>query len=384
MIQLKGITWNHTRGYLPMIATAQRFSEQTPDVQISWETRSLQHFADVLVQDLALKFDLLVIDHPFAGHAGAHDVLLPLDDYLASSFLDDQARNSVGHSHGSYQAQGHQWALAIDAATPVSGCRQDLLAHTGNTVPKTWSALLDLAKRGMVALPAIPIDSLMHFYMLCGALGEDPFQSRERLVSTEIGIEALKMLRELVALCDPECLRRNPIATWELLSSGDAVAYCPFAYGYSNYSRAGYSRHLIQAGGLIELENGMTCRSTLGGAGLAISSRSKHKNVAVKYAKFVANETCQRTLYFESGGQPGHRAAWLDADVNLRSNQFFLATLPTLDAAFLRPTFDGYIHFQDHAGPAIHTYLRTGGEELNVVMDLNRLYAVAGGGRCDG
>ena len=377
MIELKGITWNHTRGYLPMVATAQRFSERNPNVRISWETRSLQHFADVPIQDLAQHFDLLVIDHPFSGYASAHDVLAPLDNHLSKIFLDDQARNSVGSSHASYQAGGHQWALAIDAATPVSGWRPDILDRAHATAPKTWSELLELAREGMVAFPAIPIDSLMNFYMLCGALGEEPFLSRDRLISEEIGVLALHMLRELLLLCDPECLYRNPIATWELLSSGDTVAYCPFAYGYSNYSRSGYAQYVIQVGGLVEISKDVVSRSTLGGTGIAISSHCQHKDIAAQYAGFVADGKCQGSLYFDSGGQPGYRQAWLDSDINRRSNNFFLATLPTLDAAFLRPTFDGYIPFQDHAGPVIHEYLKMGGDERKILVKLNSLYAVA-------
>lgn len=377
MIQLKGITWNHTRGYLPMVATAQRFSETHPDVHITWEVRSLQQFADSPIQDLAQRFDLLVIDHPFSGYAAAHDVLVPLDDYVAKQFLDDQQHNTVGSSHGSYQAGGHQWALAMDAATPISGWRPDLLDAANATVPRIWDELLDLAKRGLVAVPAIPIDSLMNFYMLCGALGEDPFLSHESVVSQQIGVQALKMLRELVALCAPECLLRNPIATWELLSSGDTVAYCPFAYGYSNYSRRGYASYALQVGGLVAMNNGLPCRSTLGGTGLSISSRCQHKELAVEYATYVTSAECQRSLYFESGGQPGHRSAWLNDDVNQRSNQFFASTLPTLDAAFLRPTFSGYIPFQDHAAPVIHRYLQAGGDEKNVLLELDHLHAVA-------
>ncbi|MGH9619970.1 MAG: carbohydrate ABC transporter substrate-binding protein, partial [Bryobacteraceae bacterium] len=67
MVQLKGITWRHTRGYLPMVATAQRFCELNPEVLIRWETRSLQQFADSPVEELAREFDLLVIDHPSMG-----------------------------------------------------------------------------------------------------------------------------------------------------------------------------------------------------------------------------------------------------------------------------------------------------------------------------
>jgi len=51
---LRGITWNHTRGLLPMVATAQRFQELNPGVEIRWEKRSLQEFADAPVDQLSL------------------------------------------------------------------------------------------------------------------------------------------------------------------------------------------------------------------------------------------------------------------------------------------------------------------------------------------
>ena len=121
MIELTGITWNHTRGYLPMVATAQRFSELHPDVSITWQKRSLQQFADAPLTDLATRFDLMVIDHPSIGEAAHHNLLLPLDEHLPAAVLADQAASSVGQSHESYHYEGHQYALAIDAATPVSG-----------------------------------------------------------------------------------------------------------------------------------------------------------------------------------------------------------------------------------------------------------------------
>lgn len=46
MARLKGITWGHSRGYTSVVATAQRFGELHPGVDIQWEKRSLQAFAD--------------------------------------------------------------------------------------------------------------------------------------------------------------------------------------------------------------------------------------------------------------------------------------------------------------------------------------------------
>jgi multiple sugar transport system substrate-binding protein len=366
-ITLTGITWNHTRGYLPMVATAQRFSELHPDIEIVWHKRSLQEFADYPIERLVERFDLLVLDHPFAGQAAAQNVLLPLDEHLSPEFLCEQATGSVGQSHPSYTFSGHQWALAIDAATPVSSYRPDLLEKYELELPGTWEALLDLARQGWVALPAIAVDSLMNYYMLCIALGAEPFTEEGGVVSRDIGVAALEHLRELVNLCAPACLKRNPIATYEVMTTTDDVVYCPFAYGYSNYARPSYARSELRFGGLVSFA-GQRLRSTLGGTGLAISSHCRHVEHAVEYACFVAQPSCQRGLFFTSGGQPGHRSAWEDAQVNATSNNFFKDTLQTLDEAYLRPRYDGYLQFQDEAGSFVHHYLVAGGDS-RVVLD---------------
>jgi multiple sugar transport system substrate-binding protein len=357
-----------------MVATAQRFAETHPQTRIDWEIRSLQEFADSSIEMLAKKYDLLVIDHPFSGHAAAEEILAPIDDWIERGFLDEQKAQSVGSSHNSYLYGGHQWALAIDAATPISGWRPDLMERNHAERPTNWQELLVLAERGLVAFPAIPVDSLMHFYMLCTGLGEEPFTSPGEIVMESIGVRALEMLRALSALCDPKCLAMNPIAVWELLANGDSVAYCPFAYGYSNYCRSGYARHTLQVGGLFAIGGGAICRSTLGGAGLAISAQSAHKDTAAEYARYVASETCQKTLYFDSGGQPGNLAAWKSDEVNRRCNQFFTNTLPTLESAYLRPRFFGYIPFQDQAGLIVHNYLRSGGRAKSCFAEISKVY----------
>jgi multiple sugar transport system substrate-binding protein len=164
---------------------------------------------------------------------------------------------------------------------------------------------------------------------------------------------------------------RNPIRTWQMLAGSDEVAYCPFAYGYSNYSREGYAAHRIQTGGLVGFD-GIPLRSTLGGAGLAISRRVRHLEEALAYAKFTASSTTQRTIYAQSGGQPGHRSAWIDEALNKSTNNFFKATLQTLDAAWMRPRWPGFIAFQDRASQAVHAYLVKGISESKTLDEMNR------------
>ena len=47
MINLKGMTWDHSRGFDPMIATSKKFQKiHNNKVKIDWDKRPLQAFAD--------------------------------------------------------------------------------------------------------------------------------------------------------------------------------------------------------------------------------------------------------------------------------------------------------------------------------------------------
>lgn len=377
MTRLKGITWNHSRGYVPMIATAQRFFELHPEIEITWEKRSLQEFADLSLDRLTEQYDLLVIDHPWVGHVSRRGLLVSLQDVLPAAFLDDQSLHSVGASHESYSWGGRQWALAIDTAAPVASFRSDLLDREGLSVPETWEDVLTLARRGQVVFPGLAIDSLMNFYMMCSTMGEDPFQSGDEVVSAGIGIQALELLKELISLCPPAVFSWNPIRVYEFMTRTDEALYCPFAYGYSNYARPGYARRALTFADTVTLGQSGHLRTTLGGAGLAVSKRCQDLESAVEYVQYVASPACQKTIYLESGGQPGHRDAWLDEEANRRTGQYFRSTLPALDRAYLRPRNDGCLHFQDQAGEPVQRFLQHGGDAAQVLDELNRLYRLS-------
>jgi len=82
VIQLKGIAWDHPRGYEPLRATSTTFAEDNPDISISWDIRSLKEFGDMPIEDLIDTYDLITIDHPYMGQAYANKLLLPLEEHL--------------------------------------------------------------------------------------------------------------------------------------------------------------------------------------------------------------------------------------------------------------------------------------------------------------
>jgi len=373
MIELKGIAWNHSRGFVSVVATAQRFEELNPGISITWEKRSLQAFADAPLEKLAESYDLIVMDHPHTALAAREKVLLPLDQHLPEEFLADQAENSVGASHTSYASAGHQWTLATDAACPIATWRPDLMEERGLELPENWEEMLELARQGQVGLSLFPVDVLMHTYSLCEALGEAPFRGETALASSATLTAALRHLRELAALCQERFFEMNPIRTAEFMTQTDEIAYCPLGYGYSNYSRRGYARALLKAGCPVLFED-RPLRTVLGGAGLAVSARTRHIQTCVDYARFTAEPAIQRGIYFEAGGQPGHRSAWTDARVNAASNDFFKDTLPALDNALVRPPYPGYMYFQDRASPIAHECVTGKISPAMAAEKLNSLY----------
>ena len=378
-VELKGISWDHPRGHDCMVATARAYADVEPDVRVEWRTRSLQDFADFPIQKLAETYDLLVIDHPFVGVAAADGCLLPLDEHLPPGVLADQAANSVGPSHRSYEYGGHQWALATDAAGHVAAYRPDLLAEIGG-LPRGWEEVLAVAEarrgkeRARVAIPLIPVDAMMSFCSICAAAGDPPFATPDRVVERTTGQHALGVLRRLAEGAHPESLRRNPPRTLDLMATTDEIAYVPLLFGYSNYGRPGFRPKLVRFAGVPTIDGGDSHGGILGGAGLAISSHTANPDAAAAYAAFVASADIQRGVYFAGGGQPGHRAAWLDAAVNAASADFFRDTLASLDRAYLRPRYLGYMEVQDRGGELIHGWLKEGGAEDSLLDRLDDLY----------
>lgn len=354
---LKGMTWDHARGFDPMIASAKKFCSENPDVKIIWEKRSLQAFADRPIELMAFDYDLMVIDHPHVGEASRKDLIYELnhaEDY--KNELKILEHESVGLSHQSYNFNDNQYALAIDAAAPVSSYRKDLL----NNIPKTFEDVIQLAEKSLVMWPIKPVDAISSFNTIAANLG-NPINSKEGVfIELSIANSILEMMKKLADLVPRECLSMNPIETLDYMSTNDDILYCPLLYGYSNYSRLNFRESLIHFTDIPSFngkENNCS-GSQLGGTGLAISKSTKHLKTALKYSFWVASANCQRELYYDSGGQPGNVLAWRDDKINENCNNFFKNTMKTLDKSWLRPRYDGYMYYQDKAGTLINNFLK--------------------------
>jgi multiple sugar transport system substrate-binding protein len=370
-ITLKGMTWNHSRGYDPMVACSRRWRDQT-GVTVEWEKRSLQDFETFPVEELARQFDLIVIDHPHVGQITHEKCLLPLDIAGRESARTALAAASIGQSYPSYTWQGRQWAFPIDAATQVQAWRPDLQAAP----PANWTEVLELARAGKVLIPLRPPHSLMSFYTLSGNLGRPcAVEGPGELIDIETGAQVFEMLREIADLVDPACFEMDPITVLERMAAPETRAVVsPLIYGYVSYSVTGFRPGLIRFGDIPPAGKNGPIGSALGGTGIAVSAFSENPDAAIDFAYWIGSGEIQKADYAAAGGQPGHAQAWEDAAVNLATADFYSATRATLDAAWVRPRHDGYMAFQQSASDRINEGLLQHQSASTVVADINRLF----------
>lgn len=381
MTQLKGMTWDHVRGYGPLAAVSERFRRLHPEVEIHWDRRSLKDFGDYPVDLLAKAYDLILIDHPHVGICAEQGVLVPLDERIPAAYLADQEANSVGPSHASYRWGGHQWALAVDAAAQVAAYRPDMLDRAA--LPADWEQVRALAgalaPNRSIGWPLCPTDAMCSFLSLCANYGGQSFFDEEQGVKREAGEAALEHLFEFLPLLHASSLDANPIQMFDAMAAADEIAYVPLAFGYVNYSRPNNAgRRIFFADA--PATSGVPGNALLGGVGMAVSAFSAHIPLAVEFAMLAASPDVQRTIYFAGGGQPGHAAAWRDAALNSESGDFFEATRRTLESSYMRPRTKVFTAFQEQAGLLIHEALRARAQKQAVsasetVAKLNALYA---------
>ncbi len=375
---LRGMTWDHPRGTGPVRAATAIWAQSHPEVAVTWDVRPLRAFEDQPITELSASYDLLMIDHPHIGAAVAEDALLGLDEWIENDFLREQEAHATGASFESYAYGGRQWALAVDAAAQVGAYRADLLARLGAELPRTWDDVAALARdsSGAEAQLLLPLNPT-HAWCTVLSIVESRRDGELRTATqwADAFGEALEILAALTPDLDPRSERLDPIAAGQLATTTDQVLGIPLAFGYVTFARTGVDRQRCLTH--VDAPRGDAgIGSVLGGVGLALSARSSRPDLAAELARLVASPEFQRNHVVEAEGQPGHRSAWVDPQLDETTNHFFSATIDSLDAAFVRPRDTGAAAVQRRGGDIVHEQIwRESTSTVTCARQLGRLMA---------
>ncbi len=370
-----------------MVATAAAYQRATAGaVSVRWIPRSLHDFGIASVKSLARDYDLIVVDHPHAGAMADSGCVLPLDEFADPAVLAALAKHSPGGSQQSYHYGGHQWALAIDAACHASAWRQDLLPEP----PAGWDEVLALSDTGQVLWPLCGTDAYASLLTLAAASGRPCGSATSSFVDRDVGRWALGLMHSVARRSDRRCLAMNPIAALDAMSGTDDFAYCPLTFCYVNYSRADAVGKTItfgdipavtsgapavsQAGDGSAAAGGPVSGALLGGAGLAVSALRPQARRAIDYTLYVADAQTQRGLYFTSGGQPAHQAAWADPQIDAASGGFFSGLAGTIRRAWTRPRGPAFAGVQSRMTEQFARWWECAAKPDAFLDDLNHIY----------
>lgn len=377
LIRLKGITWQSRRALDPLTASLPAFRAANPGIDIEWTARTLAGFEFEPVEQLAQRYDLIILDHPFMGDAAQKGYLLGLEEGLTGNDSD-----FVGPSLDTYRIDGRVYAVPVDAACQVAVFRPDLMQRLGETPPSTWLEVLKLGEKARhcglsLAIGLSGVHSLMTFFTLMAGLGKPCGTSPgEPLCDRWAAAEALSIMRSLVAFCPPQVLDWNSIKLHEMMVAEDLFAYCPAVYCYATYAEADQRRPLRFAN-LPGHADRSPRGSTIGGTGLAISAHCPAPDAARAYARFAASASAQLD-FARHHGQPARVEAFTDTTIDQTFGGCFAATRATLETSWIRPRYAGYLGFQEHGGQLIEHHLRGELGELALLARLQEAFAASG------
>ncbi len=377
-IRLRGMTWEHRRAVDPLLHTLDGFRAVRPDVEVDWSSRPLHGFEFTPVAELAESYDLIILDHPFCGDIAASACLRPLDE-LVTAGLDGAF---VGPSLASYRHDGHVWSLPVDAACQVAAGRADLLRSLGRPAPRSWPELLELGARARsrglwLAIGLKGVHSLMTFFTLCANQGRPCAVERgQPLVDRAAAQAALAAIRALLDYCPPEALDWNSIALHDVMTARDDLVYCPAVYCYATYAEADMRRPL-RFFDLPGLAGPDPRGSTIGGAGIGVSASCAAPEAALDYVGYLMAPATQRAFALNHG-QPAAASVWEDAEINARFGDCYESTRRTIEAAWIRPRYPGYLAFQAAGGTLIEQHLRGALSEAALLDRLEALHRAGG------
>jgi multiple sugar transport system substrate-binding protein len=346
-VSFRGITWSHPRGYAPLeeIARLSRTGGPlaTAGSIVEWDAQDLAGFEAHPVSDLAERYDLIVLDHPGLGAALCHRALLPLDEVFPAEELARWRAATVGGSFESYLYRGHQWAVPIDGATQMCAVRPDLLQ--GQPAPATWAAALDMGRRLTVAVPTKDPHTLLTFLGIAAAAAPGFEPDGHSLVPPEVAGDALEILTEAVRTTPPHLLHLDPIGLLDRMQHED-IACSPLLFGYVTYSARRDGARRVEFRDAPALTADGPPGTVLGGTGLAISARRPFDVRLLDQVRACMDEYAQATVIPGAGGQPSAVTAWESPAVNDQWLGFYSRTRRSIECAWRRPRFPGWIQVQ--------------------------------------
>jgi multiple sugar transport system substrate-binding protein len=363
----RGLTWDHPRGFNALDRAGRESG------LVSWDKQALEGFESAPITDLCAAYDLVVLDHPHLGEAIAQGCLRPLGDVFKQTGLDRISRDSIGPSFRSYVMSGKSWALPLDAASQVMAVRPE----AADAELSAWDEVTDFAAHeGGVVLSLAGPHAMLSLMSVAASLDEGMDLADGGWLANDLAVQAYEILAEIYGNASHVTDTLNPIGILEHMSANTDVRVCPLIFGYVPYAARPEPATVLFRNAPHARDGGRP-GSILGGTGIGISVRCKPSPHLIDHLLYLMSEAAQSGFLPQNDGQPSNRAAWADTSVNAPVNDFYRATVATLEAAAVRPRHLGYINFQASASNLLRQSLATRASARPVAQQLQEMFTAS-------
>lgn len=368
----RGLTWDHPRGYNALAAAARDIAPGQ-GLAISWDKQPLEGFESHPIADLCARYDLVVLDHPHIGEAVASDCLQPLEAVFSAATLAEIAGATIGPCLSSYRYAGRHWALPLDSASQVMAYRADLARAV-----VTWDDILVASRDGGVGVTLAGPHAVLTLLSIATSLGDAPAEDEpRRLLRDDTGAAAYELLAELASRSPISIAALNPIGILGHMATHDDVRLVPLIYGYVNYARPAAGAKAVAFANTPRGSVDGRMGTVLGGTGIGISKRCEVTPELIAHLGWLLGAEAQLGFIPDHDGQPSRRAAWQDGKVNADWPNFYAPTQATLETAYVRPRYAGYIAWQTASSAYVRECLASRRPAREVVEHLNRTHLQA-------
>lgn len=365
---IKVVAWNDPRCVQPLEAAAAVWETRT-GIAIDIVRRPLTAFNDQPLSELAPICDVMIIDYPHIAQALREEAIIPIDNLVDESEVDEVADRSIGRCQDSFSVDDVVAAFASDAACHVAAYRPVALEKLSIPLPQTWNDVFALQEHhpGSVAVALYATDAISCLMSLAAGQGAGPDGGMHMFPSRHGVQRAIGTLARLASNVGSYCWECTPQQLFAEAATRTEIAYIPFTFGYTRMVTP-------EQGGWRFAAPPVGSGSLLGGAGMAVSSQTPFREKAAAFASWYCRDEGQ-LLAGRNWGQPSGLAAWNDPDIDSMTMGFYSCTRRTQVNAYVRPLRPWWPAVQDEAGKTLAELLRAGAPASAIVDSLEAIYS---------
>lgn len=339
---------------------ADEYEKRAPGVKIEVEvggatSEQQQQYLNTVLASKDSALDVVLIDVIRPAQWAAAQWAEPLDGFLGAEKDAVMARYVPAYREANI-VNGKVIALPYFADVQLLYYRKDLLEKHGVQPPRTWAELKAGSEKIQAAegnpnlsgfqTAGAPIEGTVCTYLvpMWGAGGELTDKAGKLNLATEAARKPFELWADLkAAKVTPPNLAEIPTdRIRQNLQAGNLIFGMTWGYVWQRAENDADSTVKGKIG-VVPLpgftpDKAATC---IGGWQLAVSSFSKNKEAAYKFARFLSSPEVSKMQAIAASHMPVFPEVYTDADV-LKANPWFKDALPVVQTARSRPVSPAY------------------------------------------